>query len=82
MTKLPSSLMYQEALEIASQTNKLIDKELPLPPIRPRCVYTLGRGSSDHAALVIHHLLGSAGVVSTSMPMSLPTKLRNVPVTS
>ena len=63
--------MCKEALEIASQTRKLISGELPVLPVRPRRVFTVGRGSSDHAALVIHHLLSSAGVVSSSMPMSL-----------
>lgn len=66
-----SSLMRQEALEIASRTRKLIHSELPVLPDLPNRVYTIGRGSSDHAALVIHHLLASAGIVTASMPMSL-----------
>lgn len=57
-------------MQIADQTRELIESALPDLPDRPSRVYTVGRGSSDHAALVIQHLLGNAGIPSTSMPLS------------
>jgi len=71
MNNRKQSLMLRETLDIPAQVDMCVHSPLPVLPIRPGRVYTLGRGSSDHAALVVHHLLGRAGVPSTGLALSL-----------
>lgn len=41
-----------------------------LPP-RPRHLYTVARGSSDHAASILHWVFVRAGILATTLPPSL-----------
>lgn len=63
--------MYRETCEIADRVRAALSAELPALPGRPHHLYTLARGSSDHAATVIHRLMAAVGLPSTTMPPSL-----------
>lgn len=66
-----NSFMLQETQQIAGCVQRALDSELPeIPPV-PEHLYTLARGSSDHAATVTHRFMAMAGLPATTMPPSL-----------
>ena len=71
MTRTMSSRMHLETRQIAERVRVALAAPLPaLPPV-PRALHTLARGSSDHAATVVHRLLAAAGIPATTLPPSL-----------
>jgi len=68
----PLSQLREEALGIADAVDRALDAALPRTvPGPPGPVYTLARGSSLHAATVVHRFMGSAGVPASTMALGL-----------
>lgn len=65
-----TSRMRLETGQIAERVAAALAQPLPELPPAPRTLYTLARGSSDHAATVLHRLFGRAGIVATTLPPS------------
>jgi glucosamine--fructose-6-phosphate aminotransferase (isomerizing) len=74
------TLMQQETLEIAEviarqyahNTEKMIALAKKIKEKNPRCIATLARGSSDHAASFLHYVFGKElGFICASLPPSL-----------
>ena len=63
--------MFQETQQIAHCVQSVLDSELPDLFSAPQHLYTLARGSSDHAATVVHRFMAAAGLPATTMPPSL-----------
>ena len=71
MTTSAHSRMHLETGQIAERVRHALATPLPDLPPAPQALYTLARGSSDHAATVVHRLLAAAGMPATTMPPSL-----------
>lgn len=68
-TEQNSTHMLNEAAEIADRVGELLSAEI-VAVVKPCQVYTLARGSSDHAATVIQRLMNLAGIAAFSFPPS------------
>lgn len=65
------SNMLTEALEIPAVASRVLQSDWSVVPKRPDHLYTLARGSSDHAATVIHRIMQMTGLAATTLPPSL-----------
>ncbi len=63
--------MKRETQEIAERVSVALATPLPEIPAPPAHIYTLARGSSDHAATMVHRLLRAAQLPSTTLPPSM-----------
>ncbi len=63
--------MLQETRQIATRVQLALDSDLPELPSAPEHLYTLARGSSDHAATVVQRLMANTAIPATTMPPSL-----------
>ena len=62
--------MSLEIEQIANSVRSALSSLLLEVPERPAHLYTLGRGSSLHAATVVNSLMGDAGIPATNLPMN------------
>ena len=72
MTTPPGALMAREAAEAPAAFARAFAQPVALPPGPFRAVYTVARGSSDAAALILaYEIMREAGLPATSLPPSV-----------
>jgi glucosamine--fructose-6-phosphate aminotransferase (isomerizing) len=70
--KAPGTHMRAEIAEAPAVFARAVTQEVALPPMAPKAIYTIARGSSDAAATILaYEFMRETGLPMTSLPPSV-----------
>lgn len=70
-TKIPGALMRAESAQAAGVFADTVLHDVPAPPLAPKAIYTVARGSSDAAACILwYEFMSELRIPMTSLPPS------------